>query len=373
LMLSHLHSPAQCPKTPAEVYKLEQGFERGDIDPILDLGMCISTLFEATRPQADPSLDLLTTTEKFMRLYMKAAITEGREQLAESTLELLLERFPRFELDPEQDPPQMVRYMDSLVAYPANHLGIFAGPSFCFVDIPDPAPLYYDLGANAQSGTVPNARHRSGYQFGAEWIHYFGYRHSFVAGLGVAHATHALTYQDIAVPGQNTAGDWEIIQREKTNFIQLPVQYQYRLRLDPHHRSHTSWLSVRAGFFGCLRLHSETELETTTWVKVGTGIDDRTQEATIGGMSHRRVRWATGAQLGFAYQMNLTGFAWYVRGFAQYGFTQMRKADSEYESTYQEYLWNYHLGDHNFRLHSVNLVLGVLVPHGNRVKNLHRQ
>ncbi|MBP6721661.1 MAG: hypothetical protein KA239_05030, partial [Bacteroidia bacterium] len=131
-------------------------------------------------------------------------------------------------------------------------------------------------------------------------------------------------------------------------------------------------LSFRFGVFGSLRLHSETELETTSWVKVASSIREQTQVANIGGIAERRVRWATGLQLGASYQMNFANVSWYLRGFFQYGLTQMRKEGTEYATDYQQYLWNYHVGDNNFNLHSVNLVAGIMIPSGNAVKNLHK-
>ncbi|MEY3443708.1 MAG: hypothetical protein RLZZ519_1989 [Bacteroidota bacterium] len=362
----------QCPQTSEDVHFLARLYEKGQFDSIVNLGVCISELFEKTRPEKKPKLELLSATENFFRLYIQTTTTLGRNDLAESAMDLLLKRFPEFHPDPEQDPLQMIQYLDSLVAYPKNHLGVFAGPSFCYVQLRNPSPLYYDLGGATDNGITPGVRHRAGYQFGAEWSHYFGYRHSFVVGLGAVHATHAFTYELNQVPGENSAGDWKIIQRERTNFLQLPLQYQYRIRLDPHHKEHTSWLSFRAGLFGSLRLHSETELETTSWLKVASSVREQTEIATIGGMSERRVRWAGGLQLGLSYQMNFSNISWYIRGFAQYGLTQMRKSGSEYAVDFQPYLWNYHIGDNNFNLHSLNLVGGLMIPSGNAVKNLHK-
>jgi hypothetical protein len=363
---------SQCPESSEDVHELEKLYDLGQFDTILDLGKCVSELFAKTSPERNPKLELLSTTEKFLRLYIRTATTIGRHDLAEGTMELLLKRFPDFHPDPEQDPPQMVRYLDSLVAYPKNHVGVFGGASFCFVQLRHPAPLYYDLGGSGEIGITPGVRHRAGYQFGAEWIHYFAYRHSFVLGLGAEHSTHAMTYKKVEVTDENSVGDWMIIQRERTNFLQLPLQYQYRIRLDPKHKEHTSWISFRAGVFGSFRLHSETELETTYWVKVGANVQERTQFANIGSMSDRRVRFAAGLQLGMAWQMNYANISWYLRGFAQYGFTQMRKPGSEYSADFQPYLWNYHIGENNFQLHSVNLVAGVLLPTGNDVQNLHQ-
>jgi hypothetical protein len=362
----------QCPETSEKVYQLVQLYEKGQFDSIVSLGGCIQTLFDKTSPDVSPKLELLSATEKFFRLYIQTTTTIGRDDLAESTMELLLTRFPDFHADPDQDPAAMVRYLDSLVAYPKNHLGIYAGPSFCFVQLRDPSPLYYDLNGASENGITSGVRHRAGYQFGAEWIHYFRYRHSLILGLGAVHATHAMTYEMIQNPDENTAGDWKIIQRERNNLLQFPLQYQYRIRLDPHHKEHTSWLSFRFGVFGSLRLHSETELETTSWVKVASSIREQTQVANIGGMAERRVRWATGLQLGASYQMNFANVSWYLRGFFQYGLTQMRKEGTEYATDYQQYLWNYHIGDNNFNLHSVNLVAGIMIPSGNAVKNLHK-
>jgi hypothetical protein len=362
----------QCPESSEDVHDLERLYELGQFDTVLNLGRCVEQLFEKTSPERNPKLELLSTTEKFFRLYIRTTTTLGRNDLAEGTMELLLKRFPDFHADPEQDPPQMVRFLDSLVAYPKNHIGLFGGASFCFVQLRNPAPLYYDLSGSSELGITPDVRHRAGYQFGAEWIHYFAYRHSFVLGIGAEHATHAMTYKNVQVQDENSAGDWKIIQRERTNFLQLPLQYQYRIRLDPKHKEHTSWISLRAGVFGSFRLHSETELETTYWVKVGENVQERTQYANIGAMSDRRVRFASGLQLGMAWQMNYANISWYIRGFAQYGLTQLRKSGSEYSADFQPYLWNYHIGENNFRLHSVNLVAGVLLPSGNDVQNLHK-
>lgn len=364
---------AQCPNNPAEVYRLAEMFESGRFDTIIRLGPCVDSLFIATQARQDPNLDLLNAAEKFMQLYIRTASTVGRQDLAEGAMELLLQRFPGFTPDPELDPPQMTALLDSLIAYPASQLGVVAGGNLNLIQSRGASALYYDLSGTNEQAASPDRKERMGYFFGLDWTRHIAFRHSLSLGGYFAHESYGQLYQDIANPDSATAGDWRMTQREKLNFVHVPLQYQFRIPMGRHDGRVYSWLSFHAGGFGRYIFHAETEVGVTRWYTEDGLTKDKTSELALSRTIDRRKRLSSGLLLGVSYQMDLEQFSWFVRVFGQLGLTQMRRIGTEYSDDYLEYLWSLHLEEHNFYLHSVNLSLGLAFPRGNRVKNLSKQ
>src|SRR5688572_17302991 len=63
----------QCPKHPVDVFELEQLYNQGKFDEIIKRGYCVDSLYEITRPRYSPSLEELTTADRFMHLYILTA------------------------------------------------------------------------------------------------------------------------------------------------------------------------------------------------------------------------------------------------------------------------------------------------------------
>ncbi|MFN8394382.1 MAG: hypothetical protein U0176_06890 [Bacteroidia bacterium] len=364
---------AQCPNNPAEVYRLAEMYESGRFDTIIHLGHCVDSLFEMSDPHEDPSLDMLNATEKFMQLYVRTASTVGRNDLAESAMELMLERFPAFKPDPELDPPQMTALLDSLVAYPASQIGIVGGMNLNLISSSGRSALYYDLTGDEHHAANPDRRERVGYSFGVDWTKSLAFRHSLSVGAYFAHETFGQLYQDIATKDSATSGDWRMAQREKLNFIHIPLQYQFRFPMGRHDGRVYSWFSLHGGVFGRYIFHAETELGITRWFTEDGVVKSDEDELAVSRTIDRRNRMSGGVLMGVSFQMDLEEFSWFLRLYGQLGLTQMRKEGTEYNSEYIEYLWNLHLEEHNFYLHSLNLSLGIALPRGNRVKNLSKK
>ena len=57
----------------------------------------------------------------------------------------------------------------------------------------------------------------------------------------------------------------------------------------------------------------------------------------------------------------------------QWDLQQLRRERHEYDTGFIDNLWEYQLVDQNFKLHSLQLTVGLLLPRSHRVKNLRQQ
>jgi hypothetical protein len=377
LLLALMAAPslsAQCPRHPAEVFELELLYDQGRFEEIITRGYCVDSLFKATHPKSHPSLDEITTAERFIHLYILAAYALDRLDLVNGTLPLFIERFPQFEPNPERDPAALNLELDSLVPYTGHAFGLYGGPMMCIITVKDPQSLRHNLGTTTPTPEIPEYRNRMGYNLGIEFKQQLGYRHALLASLQFSHQSWSAIYSSYDITQDGEVGDWRMEQFDHYNSLYLPVSYQYRFPLQKNRRRNTSWLLLEAGGYGALMVHGETDLRNFVWrFQSGDTLEDAEPTITIGSPVSRRVRYSWGLVGGIGYQRDMRDFSWYLRVFCQLGLTQMRVENSEYHNDFASHLWNYNLVENNFRLSNVGLHLGISLPNGSRVKNLHKK
>jgi hypothetical protein len=370
---------AQCPKHPVDVFELEQLYNQGRFEEIIQRGGCVDSLFQATRPRFSPTLEELTTADRFIHLYILTAYALDRDDLVEATLPQYIERFPRNEHNPERDPAAMKLAMDSLVPYNAREFGFIGGPMLCIVKVSDPQPLRHDLDVADPEPILPSYRNRMGYTFGFQFVQHLGYRHGFVASTVFSHQSWGATYSSYDLESEEPqAGDWRMEQFEHYNCFQIPLQYEYRFPLQRKREKHSAWLQFRIGAYGGALVHAETDLHNFIFRTIDGGtsdtiVQDREPTVTINSPKPRRVLFFGGLQGGIGFQMDVENFSWNLGIQAQYGLTQMRAPNSEYHEDFTGSLWTYHLAENNFWLSSLGIKAGISLPKGNKVKDLHQK
>lgn len=375
LPLPCLHG--QCPMSTAEVIELEQQYHQGRFQSILDLGGCVDQLLEATRSTHKPTLDMLNATERFIHIYLLAAYAMDRLDLAEITLPAYIQRFPRFEANPNLDPAQMILDLDSLIAYPLHELGAWGGPQLCMVQALNPQSLRYDLDGEFPTEALPTYHHRFGYQLGIQYTHHLGYRHGLRAAFAFNRQVWAARYGTVETDdeGAGTLGDWIIYATDHYNLLRLPLSYQFRTPLGNPKDGPATWLQLEVGVYGTLLVHGETSLENYVWSRAAG--DSLSQDAqpilTIGNPIERRTRGTVGGLAAVGFQMDFDRFSWFLRIQGQYGLTQMRSLGSEYHDDFVSHLFEYQLVDNNFRLHTLGLETGISLRYGSKVKDIRKR
>jgi hypothetical protein len=364
-----------CPMTTSDLYDVEKHYAMGEFEKIGNRHDCLMALFAQTKPSLDPTVELQTVAERFMHLYALSNLQLYKRAEALEATTLLLLRFPSHKLDRNIDPPHFKFLLDSLLPYHANHFGVFAGGNRSFAGITDPIALHTDITVGGAKALGPIFRSRQGFLLGLEWQHHFGYQHSLVTGIGVQTLGFSTDSYSRYFDARDAAdGDWYMRVDEHYGLIQLPLAYQYRLPIHQYGAKGPSWLGLQAGVYGQYLFQAGGEITALTWAPqdCDTCIRQKETHATIVSPLDRRVRWGAGLQAGLTFQTQLGAYSYYLRVSGQLGFTQWRARGTEYDESFLEFIWLYHLTDQNFRLHNVNVTLGLLIPKGNRVKNQHR-
>lgn len=355
---------AQCPTIPSQVYPLDAAYEAGRFEVIADMKGCADSLYHVTERHAHPSRDLMNATETFYNLYVMSNLALSRNEEAERATSQYLQRFPRLEVNEEVDPPGLRLLLDTLVPYARTHLGVYAGANFSLAQVAEPSPVFNDITAGGALRQGPTFRNRPRMDLGFEWQRHFGYQHSLLVGLGYEALAMATDYASSHFDARDAKqGDWSLSQYDKYNFVKLPVSYQYRIPLFQKKNHRQSWLGMNVGGFARVLVHSESELLATTYLNPDSA-DPRPKSTryTIAPPQIRREYLTGGLQAGIGYQADYGYFSFYLRLTAQVGLSQMRKDNSEYQDDFQEYIWLYQLSDQNFRLHSLKLTAGFLLP-----------
>lgn len=362
-----------CPRTTADAYAIAQLYKNGAFAEITNMEPCVGTLYDATKPSENPSLELLSVTETFLHFYALSCLAQNKHTSAEMATSRLLERFPLHQIDPDMDPPQFRMLLDSLVPYGANHYGIYGGTNYCLIRNEDPTALRTDITPSGPLTIGPIFRGLPRYDVGFIWQHHFGFRHSWVSGIGLngmAYFTRYASREFERIQAQE--GDWIITQYDKYTFLNVPLTYQYRFPIGKGHARRRLWLGLEIGGYGKLLFRGETELLTSEWKKEdGTNLVEDVVHTTISSPLERRQRLSAGLTGGVSFQADYGPLSFFVRASGQWGLTQMRRADSEYDDEFQQYIWQYHIVDQNFKMHALQLTVGIMFPKTYRVKNLH--
>ncbi len=378
----HNDSDAQeriaCPKTAADLYLIEQLFEAGQFTRIAGLKGCCAMLYETTMGQRQSTPELLSVTERFLHLYVLSNLALEHNEEARWATTLLLECFPQQRLNPDLDPPQFKVLLDSLVPFAVNHFGLYGGTNVSLLQVASPTQLLTDITVGGPVRTAPEFDNRLGFAFGLEWQRHFAYRHSLLTGIGISAVSFSTRYASRAFDGKKDAidGDWSLQQIERYSFLQVPLNYQYRLPLTTARDRHQAWLGFHGGVYGALLFHAETELETVEYATEnttnGAQIVGNDRRSTTNSPLGRRKLLSAGLCGGVTYQADYAAASFYLRLSLQWGLSQLRKEGTEYGSAFSESIWEYHVSDQNFKLHNLQFTVGVLLPKTYRVKNFYQ-
>jgi hypothetical protein len=374
LLASHLRS--QCPNSPSDIYEIDQNYRNGDFEEILSKGHCLEELFESTQPIHEPSNDLLSATERFMHYYALSCLEMGRDSEAIAATELLMERFPHHVLNPEKDPLEFARVLDSIVPYPVHQFGLVCGPTITIVAMHAPISFRTDLPAGLDSirtlslhpgdSGFKHIEQRTRVDMGFQWIRSLSYNASVTMGIG----WEAMGYSRYYNAPQNAPSKWQVELHEKFDFLRIPFFYQYRFtgKLKSARKAHTDLL-IHTGIYARVLLYSRATLVATTF-QGGSLLQTTTN--VLNGPPPRREVFAMGGTFGLGYHLDFREFSIYMRFSANLEFTRQYSQNEKYPEEYQHLLWEYHIADQYMKLNSVQFTVGFFLPHRYRIKNFKR-
>lgn len=363
-----------CPRTAVGVYEVEQLYSTGRFSDIRDMGECVAELFEATKGSNAPGTELLSASERFFHLYALSCLALDDLAGAEMATCSLMRRFPRHSSNPELDPPQFIALSKKIVPYASNEFSVYAGANLCIPQVFDAGRTRVDISPSGSSIVGPNYRPKANADLGVSWQMHLGFQHGIVLAAGwsslnfdARHASRAFDDEDAE------EGDWRVTHWEQMDFLHIPIQYQYRLPLGRREAGHQSWLFFQGGPFLRYRLRSLSILQASFWEVKDGALSQQTFSINLSSPAQRRQNFSGGCEASIGFESDLGRLFWNVQLGARFGATQLRRVGTEYSDAFQDYIWDYHLSDQSFRLHSVHLSLGLGIPRAYVIHNtLHR-
>jgi hypothetical protein len=328
----------------------------------------VETLFEMTKPSKNPSLDLLSSTEGFLHYYALSCLQMKRDSDAVHATEFLLQRFPRHKLNPSIDPPAFTKLLDSIIPYPIHQIGFYLGARASVAQLPAPIDHRSDLSTLGNGRNAPKIINAKRIDFGFERLYNIGFR----SGIGTGVSWEALgfntVYNSPGFSGDNPReGDWTVTLKERYDFVQVPLRYQYRFngRINGTKKTRSD-LFVEFGSFGRALVRGQARVAGIKWHA------DNSQELSstiLEGPPPRRQLFAIGGIAGVGYHLDFETFILFARLSGQLEWVRWYANVNRYPLSYENLFWEYQVADQYAQLNSLSFAVGISLPKNYRVKN----
>lgn len=368
-----------CSRIKYAYHELEDLYESGRFDEIRKYGSCAISIYRQLKtagPKRDELLDL--NFQKFLRLLIIVELQEGDpDNRASFFMRKLRELYPRTEVDRKEDPPAFIRLFEANALQVIHWAGISMGFHQSFAQPITRYETFVNLGNNILPDDFDGLRT---FSFALNYQRGIGKHTTIGTELRFMNNKFRIVRDHVNF-ADRVPGAWRQRYAELHSLIDLPVYMVWRTpvrtpygkRKDKVEERKRGWAFQRRkpedglGLFvftggGYVQYLFNQSAEVADFSVQDNGEAVNIRQRSIPGTIRRRQRISAGLQMELGYEFVLPELTIFAKVSGRLGLQNLRRENTRFREENINTVWDLQLADSDFRLHSVGLVGGVMIP-----------